>query len=108
MDSPSEFEPSEFEPSGLGGQTADGHHNCLPDPMRPRVVFTGQADASDESHPSEQTLCPAPELPNQSESFPVSKLAEKKRHGGSRFAAGAPFGRRPTQVEQRRGWFFYF
>lgn len=77
MDSPSEFEPSEFEPSGSGGQPADGHHNCLPDPMRPRVVFTGQADASDESHTSEQTLCPAPDLPNQSESFPVSKLAEK-------------------------------
>ncbi len=40
MDSPSEFEPSEFEPSDSEGLPADHQHSRLPDPGRPRVVFT--------------------------------------------------------------------
>ena len=77
MDSPSEFEPPEFEPPGLEGSPSEGHHNCLPDPKRPRVIFTGQAETSDESRVPEQSHSWAPELPNQSESFPVKELVGK-------------------------------
>ena len=76
MDSPSEFEPSEFEPSGLEGSPTDRQHNRLPDPRRPRVVFTGQADASDKQRSPEETSHEESELRSPSESFPVSELAK--------------------------------
>ena len=59
MDSPSEFEPSEFEPSDSEGLPADHQHSRLPDPGRPRVVFTeGRAERANRAHPNQFLIEP--------------------------------------------------
>ena len=54
MDSPSEFERSEVEPSETEGSPVDHQRNRLPDPGRPRVVFTGRPDEQNEFPSPEQ------------------------------------------------------
>ena len=73
---PSEFEPSEFEPSDSEGLPADHQHSRLPDPGRPRVVFTEGTGGTGQPRPSEPVPHRAPSPPVRSESFPVGEIAQ--------------------------------
>jgi serine protease Do len=87
MDSPSEFEPSEVEPSEVEpsevepseveGSPVDHQRNRLPDPGRPRVVFTGRPDEQNEFPSPEQDSFSESEVSARAESFPVNDLAEE-------------------------------
>ena len=76
MDSTSEFEPSEFEPSNSEGAPVEPQINRLPDPRRPRVVFTADADDSAQPRSPESPANRAPDRVPENKSFSSSEVVE--------------------------------